>query len=109
MKRERAARWPPFSLPVFVTDRAGNVLGPVVSKSAGPPHGRTGTLMIGRATSAIALMLVLFEPAAASQRQVPTGPDQVQLSFSPVVKRVAPAVVNVYASRTIAPQSSPFF
>ncbi len=65
--------------------------------------------MIGRATSAIALMLVMFDPAAASQRLVPNTPDQVQLSFSPVVKKVAPAVVNVYASRTIAPQSSPFF
>ena len=33
----------------------------------------------------------------------------VQLSFAPVVKRVAPAVVNVYASRTIQEDVSPFF
>jgi hypothetical protein len=41
--------------------------------------------MVGRATSAIALMLVLFSPAIASQRQVPTSPEQVQLSFAPIV------------------------
>jgi Do/DeqQ family serine protease len=66
--------------------------------------------MVGRASSAIALMLVLFGPGVeASQRQVPASPEQVQLSFAPIVKRVAPAVVNVYASRTVAPQTSPFF
>ena len=65
--------------------------------------------MVGRAGSAVALLLVLFGPSFAAEKQVPAGADQVQLSFAPVVKRVAPAVVNVYASRTIAPQASPFF
>jgi Do/DeqQ family serine protease len=31
------------------------------------------------------------------------------LSFAPIVKRVAPAVVNVYASRTVRQRVSPFF
>jgi Do/DeqQ family serine protease len=34
-------------------------------------------------------------------RQVPTSPEQLQLSFAPVVKRAAPAVVNVYAARVV--------
>jgi Do/DeqQ family serine protease len=34
-------------------------------------------------------------------RQVPTSPAQVQLSYAPVVKRAAPAVVNVYAARVV--------
>jgi Do/DeqQ family serine protease len=33
----------------------------------------------------------------------------VQLSFAPIVKRVAPTVVNVYASRTVQQRVSPFF
>jgi Do/DeqQ family serine protease len=67
--------------------------------------------MIERAASAAALFLVLFGPAVAAEQpaQVPANAAQIQLSFAPVVKRVAPAVVNVYASRTVAPQASPFF
>src|SRR5437868_1093507 len=65
--------------------------------------------MVGRAGSAVALFLVLFGPSFAAEKQVPASADQVQLSFAPVVKRVAPAVVNVYASRTVAAQASPFF
>src|SRR5689334_1452932 len=66
--------------------------------------------MVGRAGSAVALLLlVLFGPSFAAEKQVPAAADQVQLSFAPIVKRVAPAVVNVYASRTVAPQTSPFF
>ena len=34
-------------------------------------------------------------------RQVPASPAQVQLSYAPVVKRAAPAVVNVYAARVV--------
>ncbi len=42
-------------------------------------------------------------PAAAQQRQLPQIPDsrqQITLSFAPVVKQVAPAVVNIY-TRTV--------
>ena len=35
---------------------------------------------------------------ADPQRQAPTSRDAVQLSFAPIVKRAAPAVVNVYVS-----------
>jgi S1-C subfamily serine protease len=45
----------------------------------------------------------------AAERQVPDTAAAVQLSFAPIVKRVAPAVVNVYASRVVQQQASPFF
>ena len=48
---------------------------------------------------ALSLLLALAAPGRAEERQVPSGKADVVLSFAPVVKRVAPAVVNVYASR----------
>ena len=48
---------------------------------------------------ALPLLLTLAGPSRADDRQLPTGKADVVLSFAPVVKRVAPAVVNVYASR----------
>ncbi|HEX4407231.1 MAG TPA: DegQ family serine endoprotease [Xanthobacteraceae bacterium] len=56
--------------------------------------------------AAFALIAVL--PAASAQdRQVPSSAAQLQLSFAPVVKRVAPAVVNVYAQH-IVQNNNPF-
>ena len=40
---------------------------------------------------------------------MPASAAEMQLSFAPIVKRVAPAVVNVYASRTVRQAVSPFF
>ena len=48
------------------------------------------------------------DAALAAERQVPANAANVQLSFAPVVARVAPAVVNVYASRVVEQQASPF-
>src|ERR1700758_942383 len=45
--------------------------------------------------------------ALAQQRQVPNSAAQLELSFAPIVKRVAPAVVNVYAARIVA-NNNPF-
>ncbi len=39
--------------------------------------------------------------AAAQELRVPSSADEIKLSYAPVVKRVAPAVVNVYAARVI--------
>ncbi len=55
------------------------------------------------------LTLIFSAGALAAERQVPTNSAAVQLSFAPVVKRAAPAVVNVYASRVVEQQVSPFF
>ncbi|WP_395648107.1 Do family serine endopeptidase [Terricaulis sp.] len=55
------------------------------------------------------LQLIQAGPLA---RQAPSNQGQVQLSFAPVVARVSPAVVNVYAERVIAQRgmtADPFF
>jgi len=47
--------------------------------------------------------------APPALRTVPQSPAQIQLSFAPVVARVAPAVVNVYSSRVVRQSANPFF
>ncbi len=55
------------------------------------------------------LLFALFagiQPSQAAIRRIaPTTPEQVQLSFSPIVKRAAPAVVNIYTKRRVQVQS----
>ena len=52
---------------------------------------------------------LLGAPSFAAERQVPDTAAAIQLSFAPIVKRVAPAVVNVYASRVVQDSGSPFY
>src|SRR5262245_55341195 len=51
--------------------------------------------------------------AAPIERKIPFGRAEMELSFAPLVKETAPAVVNVYASAKVAVQSpfagDPFF
>ncbi len=64
---------------------------------------RTGimlTLMLGTAVVAAPL---------AAEPAVPTSVAEINLSFAPIVKKVAPAVVNVYASRTDSQPRNPLF
>jgi Do/DeqQ family serine protease len=56
---------------------------------------------------ALTTIVLTVLPAGAQQRQVPTSAAQLQLSFAPVVQRVAPAVVNVYAQHIVA-NNNPF-
>jgi Do/DeqQ family serine protease len=65
--------------------------------------------MQGRIVLGLALALGVPSAPLAQERLVPESAVEMQLSFAPIVKRVAPAVVNVYASRTVARQLSPFF
>ncbi len=51
------------------------------------------------------LLLLLFTPAAA--QQVPQSQAQIQLSFVPLVKEAAPAVVNIYAKIMREPRGTP--
>lgn len=44
-------------------------------------------------------------PVVAQDRVVPASPAQIQLSFAPVVKQAAPAVVNIYTKRRVTVQS----
>ena len=52
-------------------------------------------------------------PAAIDSKRVPFGRAEMELSFAPLVKNTAPAVVNVYASQKVAARSpfagDPFF
>ncbi len=55
-------------------------------------------------TTIVAAVVALSAPLAdakAQDRRIPSSPAELQLSFAPVVKRVAPAVVNVYAARVV--------
>ena len=40
-------------------------------------------------------------PASAQDRRVPTSPADLKLSYAPIVQRVQPAVVNVYAAKVM--------
>src|SRR5262249_1409910 len=51
-------------------------------------------------TAIAALVIGLAGPALAQDRRVPTGAE-LKLSFAPIVQRVAPAVVNVYAAKVV--------
>ena len=44
--------------------------------------------------------LVAF-PANAQDRRVPASPADIRLSYAPIVQRVQPAVVNVYAAKVV--------
>jgi serine protease Do len=59
---------------------------------------------------ALGLALILTAPAPgwAQTRTPPASREMIRLSFAPVVKKVAPAVVNVYSRRTVQTRS-PFF
>ncbi len=53
------------------------------------------------------LAVLLIGGAAMAETAVPTSRAQVSLSFVPIVKEAAPAVVNIYA-KTVVRQQSPF-
>jgi Do/DeqQ family serine protease len=55
----------------------------------------------------LALILVFAPPAAAAESLVPTSREMIHLSFAPLVKKAAPAVVNVYARRVIRTRVGP--
>ncbi len=59
---------------------------------------------------ALAALLALPAVGRAQTSVVPENRAQIALSFAPVVRKVAPAVVNVYASRKVESQAvSPLF
>jgi len=62
-----------------------------------------------RLVLAIVLALVVGQVAAQVQRVVPQSRGDAIFSYAPVVKRVTPAVVNVYASRTVKRPANPLF
>jgi Do/DeqQ family serine protease len=62
----------------------------------------------------ILVMVLLASSAFAQERSLPQNRQQVMMSFAPLVKRTAPAVVNVYAKSIVqqqqqSPFTDPFF
>ncbi len=55
---------------------------------------------------AVTWLVVAPQPEAQQTRAVPQSMQQVQLSFAPVVKKTAPAVVNIYSRRKITTRRS---
>jgi Do/DeqQ family serine protease len=52
-------------------------------------------------------VLLLGLPAAAQTRVPPTSREAIHLSFAPIVKKVAPAVVNVFSRRVVRSGGGP--
>ncbi|MFD0917872.1 DegQ family serine endoprotease [Pseudahrensia aquimaris] len=46
--------------------------------------------------------------SAQSTKLVPQSAEQIRFSYAPLVKKIAPAVVNVYAARQVRQRRSPF-
>jgi S1-C subfamily serine protease len=57
--------------------------------------------VVRKLTVAAGLAALLVAPASAQERVVPTSPEQLRLSYAPVVRRVTPSVVNVYAAKEV--------
>ncbi len=77
-------------------------------------HHRHSATRRSIARAAILMLLALAAlagtgpDALAQRREVPSSREQVQFSFAPIVRRTAPAVVNVYVSSRVRAFSSPF-
>ncbi len=77
-------------------------------KSAIPGFARVALALVTAAST-------MFGAAAASgvaradDTVVPQSRTEIELSFAPVVKQAAPAVVNIYTRRVVETRTSPFF
>jgi Do/DeqQ family serine protease len=57
-------------------------------------------LMI-RSLAVVLMSVCLASPALAQDRRVPSSAAELRLSYAPIVQRVQPAVVNVYAAKVV--------
>ena len=64
----------------------------------------TAVLILGAAAP-----LGLSAQEQSPARRVPSSPSDLRLSYAPVVHRAAPAVVNVYAAKTVTVRGNPLF
>jgi Do/DeqQ family serine protease len=58
-------------------------------------------MMLMRSLAVICFSVMAAMPALAQERRVPASPAEVKLSYAPIVQRVQPAVVNVYAAKMV--------
>src|SRR5262245_13540610 len=54
-----------------------------------------------RSFALLLVSAVIAMPALAQDRRVPTSGAELRLSYAPIVQRVQPAVVNVYAAKIV--------
>jgi Do/DeqQ family serine protease len=54
-----------------------------------------------RLLTVLLLSLAAAAPATSQERRVPSSPAELRLSYAPIVQRVQPAVVNVYAAKMV--------
>src|ERR687892_2633422 len=54
-----------------------------------------------RSFALLLVSAVVATPALAQDRRVPTSGAELRLSYPPIVQRAPPAVVNVYAAKTV--------
>jgi len=64
--------------------------------------------MMRPAALPLAVLLAFVPPPGVAEQRVPESPAEITLSFAPVVKAAAPAVVNIYAKRIVAGRPNPF-
>ncbi len=71
---------------------------------------REKMLRFGTFVAVAVLMAAALPGAVHAQRQVPQSRQEIQLSYAPLVKRVAPAVVNIFTTKTVTTRRvSPLF
>jgi Do/DeqQ family serine protease len=58
-------------------------------------------MTLTRTLAVICLSAMAAMPALAQDRRVPASPAEIKLSYAPIVQRVQPAVVNVYAAKMV--------
>ncbi len=62
-----------------------------------------------KATAQDAAALARQAAGAQPERSVPANQAQLMMSYSPVAKRVSPAVVNIYTARVTQQRTNPFY
>jgi Do/DeqQ family serine protease len=68
-----------------------------------------GLVAIWLGLMGVTLMGVMQVGPALAQDVIPQSEAQIKLTFAPLVKQAAPAVVNIYTKKVIKDRASPFF
>src|ERR1700735_5125141 len=63
-------------------------------------------MIVARIFTAL-FVLLAASPAMSQERRVPASPSELRLSYAPIVQRVQPAVVNVYAAKMVQQTHNP--
>jgi Do/DeqQ family serine protease len=58
-------------------------------------------MIVVRILTALLALTAAMAPAMSQDRRVPVSPTELKLSYAPIVQRVQPAVVNVYAAKMV--------